>query len=91
VLPHTPDQSAHSLIATLRTDQQRRPTFFAFYVGSGDTRFRAENVQLDRELRMAGVPHVFHIYPGAHEYSVWQAHARAWLDLAFEHLADPTG
>jgi S-formylglutathione hydrolase FrmB len=91
VLPHTPDQSAHSLIATLRADQQRRPTFFAFYVGNGDTRFRAENVQLDRELRMAGVPHVFRIYPGAHEYSVWQAHARAWLELAFEHLAQPTG
>jgi len=87
VLPHTASQSAHALLATLEADEHRRPTFFAFYVGSEDKRFRAENEQLDRELRAAGIPHVFRIYPGAHEQGVCAAHARAWLDLALSHLA----
>jgi S-formylglutathione hydrolase FrmB len=79
--------NAHGFVATLRRDRARRPTFFAFYVGKGDSRFRAENVQLDRELTEAGVPHVFALYPGAHEGSVWSAHARTWLRLAADHLA----
>ncbi len=87
VLPHTAAQSAHSLIPRLRADERRRPTFFAFYVGARDTRFRAENEQLDRELRAAGVAHVFRVYPGAHEQSVWQTHAAQWLGLALDHLA----
>ena len=91
VLPHTPAQSAHTLVPELRRDQRRRPTFFAFYVGAGDTRFRKENEQLDRELGAAGVRHVFRIYPGAHDQSVWKAHARAWLSLALDHLLPPTG
>ena len=62
------------------------PTFFAFYVGRGDRRFRAENEQLHDELLSAGVPHLFRLYPGAHEQRVWTAHARAWLALALEHL-----
>jgi S-formylglutathione hydrolase FrmB len=90
VLPHAPSQSAHVLVPQLRADERRRPTFFAFYVGSDDRRFRAENEQLDRELRAAGVPHVFRVYPGAHEQSVWQSHARQWLALALGHLATPT-
>lgn len=91
VLPHAPSQSAHTLVPVLRADERRRPTFFAFYVGSEDTRFRAENEQLDRELRAAGIAHVFRIYPGAHEQTVWQSHARQWLALAFDHLAPPAG
>jgi enterochelin esterase-like enzyme len=87
VLPHTATQSAHALVPKLRSDELRRPTFFAFYVGSEDQRFRTENEQLDRELRAAGVPHVFRIYPGAHEESVWRSHARQWLALALDHLA----
>ena len=87
VIPHTTSESAHTLISTLKADERRRPTFFAFYVGSEDTRFRAENEQLDRELTAAGVPHVFRIYPGAHEPSVWSAHAAEWLGLALDHLA----
>ena len=82
--------SAHAFVATLRADEKRRPTFFAFYVGNRDTRFRAENVQLDRELRAAHVPHVFAVYAGAHEASVWTAHAKAWLQLAVDHLARPS-
>ena len=91
VLPHSPSESAHALVPALKADERRRPTFFAFYVGREDTRFRAENEALDRELRAAGVPHVFRVYPGAHEQSVWQMHAAAWLRLALDHqLASPT-
>ena len=90
VIPHTPAQSAHTLVPTLRRDMKRRPTFFAFYVGRGDDRFRDENEQLDRKLSAAGVPHLFRLYPGAHEQTVWTAHARAWLGLALDHLAAPT-
>jgi hypothetical protein len=52
----------------------------------GDTRFRAENLRLHRELFAAGVPHLFRLYPGAHAQTVWSAHAAAWLRLALDHL-----
>jgi enterochelin esterase-like enzyme len=81
---------AHRLIPSLRRDQQRRPTFFAFYVGRQDGRFEAENVQLAHELTAARVRYLFELYPGAHETSVWQAHAAQWLALALHHLAGPT-
>jgi enterochelin esterase-like enzyme len=82
--------SAHTFVSTLRQAFARRPTFFGFYVGRGDTRFRAENVLLDRELDRAHVGHVFRVYPGGHRQSVWQQHAAAWLDLAVAHLAAPS-
>jgi len=78
--------SAHALIASLRADERRRTTFLAFYVGSDDARFRAENEQFDAELKAARVPHFFRVYPGGHESAVWSAHARDWLGLALEHL-----
>jgi S-formylglutathione hydrolase FrmB len=79
--------NAHTFVSTLKRDAKRRPTFFAFYVGNKDWRFRDENLRLDRELKAAGVPHVFALYPGAHEGTVWSAHAKAWLQLAVDHLA----
>jgi S-formylglutathione hydrolase FrmB len=87
VIPHTGAQSAPALVPRLRADERRRPTFFAFYVGAGDRRFRVVNTQLDRELRAADIKHVFRIYPGVHEQSVWQQHAHGWLALALDHLA----
>jgi putative tributyrin esterase len=78
--------SAHALIGSLRADERRRPTFLAFYVGSGDARFRAENERFDAELRAARVPHLFRVYPGGHESSVWSTHAADWLRLALRHL-----
>jgi len=81
--------NVHRFVSALRADERRRPTFFAFYVGTGDKRFRAENEQLNRELTAAHVAHVFALYPGAHEGTVWAAHARRWLGLAAEHLARP--
>jgi S-formylglutathione hydrolase FrmB len=79
--------SAHTFVSSLRRAFARRPTFFAFYVGRGDDRFRDENELLNRELVSAGVPHVFHVYPGGHMLSVWTTHARAWLGLALSHLS----
>jgi S-formylglutathione hydrolase FrmB len=81
--------NAHALVGKLRRGFARRPTFFAFYVGRGDARFRAENRSFDRELKAAGVPHIFRIYPGGHEQAVWTAHAKAWLAVAVDHLASP--
>jgi enterochelin esterase-like enzyme len=78
--------SAHTYVRSLRRAFRRRPTFFAFYVGRGDSRFRAENLRLRRELVAAGVPHLFRLYPGAHAQTVWSAHAVAWLRLALAHL-----
>ncbi len=89
-LPRGPAASAHTLVLRVRAVQRSRPTFIAFYVGRDDQRFRAENVQFDQELTAAGVHHVFELYRGAHETSLWQAHAVAWLRLALTHLAAAT-
>jgi enterochelin esterase-like enzyme len=67
------------------------PTFIAFYVGRDDWRFSAENEQLNQELSRAGVPHVFRIYAGGHDQSLWQRYATAWLGLALAHLAPARG
>jgi S-formylglutathione hydrolase FrmB len=81
--------SAHAFVSSLRRGFARRPTFFAFYVGRDDARFREENRRFHRELTAVGVPHMFRIYPGGHEQSVWSAHAQAWLTVAVDHLAPP--
>jgi enterochelin esterase-like enzyme len=89
-LARGPAANAHTLITELHAAQKRQPTFFGFYVGRGDTRFESENVQFDRELSAAGVRHVFELYRGAHQTSLWSAHAADWLGLALQHLAKPT-
>ncbi len=89
-LDRGPESSAHTLIAGLRADERRRPTFIAFYVGLDDTRFRAENVQFAHELSAAHIPHLFALYAGAHETSLWSAHATAWLRMALDHLSGPS-
>ena len=50
----------------------------------------AENLELDRQLTAAHAPHVFDVYRGAHETSLWQAHAIPWLRLALRRLAPAT-
>lgn len=77
----------HEQIADERSELKSQPTFIAFYVGRGDTRFAAENRQLDRELTSAGIPHIFRVYAGGHTQRLWEAHAQAWLALALAHLA----
>jgi S-formylglutathione hydrolase FrmB len=80
----------HSLIPELQRELPQRPTFIGFYVGNGDNRFKAENQQLDSELRSARILHTFDVYPGAHMTSLWQRHARTWLGLALNRLVKPS-
>jgi S-formylglutathione hydrolase FrmB len=88
-LPRGAVANVHRQIPALRADERKRPTFIAFYVGRGDTRFRDENIRFDRELTAAHVPHVFAVYRGGHQTSLWQAHAQAWLAMALRHLEPP--
>jgi S-formylglutathione hydrolase FrmB len=81
--------SAHAFVKTLKGGFARKPIFFAFYVGRGDALFSEENRLFHRELTAAGVRHIFRIYPGGHDQSVWTAHARAWLAIAVDRLAPP--
>jgi enterochelin esterase-like enzyme len=85
-LDRGPAANAHNLFAGLRGTS----TFFAFYVGRGDSRFLAENRQANQELAAAHIPHVFEVYAGAHTTALWEAHAVAWLRLALTRLASPT-
>jgi S-formylglutathione hydrolase FrmB len=89
-LPRGPATNAHTLVGELRADERRRPTFFAFYVGRGDVRFRAENERFSRELSSAGVRHVFQLYAGGHSTALWERQAPHWLALALAHLDAPT-
>ena len=86
-LPLGPDTDVHRQLQAERSTLKRLPTFIAFYVGAGDWRFAAENRQLNAELTGAGVQHLFRVYSGGHEQSLWQRHAPAWLGLALAHLA----
>ena len=86
-LARGPLTSAHNLISVLKADERHRATYFGFYVGDGDSRFLAENLQLNRELNQAHVKHLFAVYSGGHTTKLWQSHARVWLGLALEHLA----
>jgi enterochelin esterase-like enzyme len=65
-------------------------TFIAFYVGRDDSRFLAENRQLNLELTQAGIPHVFRVYRGGHDGSLWQRNAVPWLKLVLSRLAPAT-
>ncbi len=79
--------SAHALVRTLQASTAPRPAFLGFYVGSDDTRFSADNLRFDRELRAARVPHHFRLYPGGHTQALWSAHAVEWLDRGLARLS----
>ena len=57
----------HRQLQATRKQLKTLPTLIAFYVGRDDTRFLAENQQLNHELSRAGIPHVFRIYAGGHD------------------------
>ena len=82
--------SAHSYVAGLRARLNRWPTFVGFYVGSSDPFFVPENRAFHRELKRAGVPHRFAIYPGGHSGALWSAHTGDWAADAAERL-EPAG
>lgn len=79
--------NVHGLIPVLARTKRSLPTYLAFYVGRGDTRFRAENVVFNDELKAAHVPHAFAVYAGGHDSDLWQTHAVTWLRMALHHLA----
>ena len=87
------DASAHANVPRLKREFARYPkTFFGFYIGSHDpyTHFIADNKRLDRELTAAAIPHLFALYPGAHNGTFWRMHQDQWLDGAVDRLAPPT-
>jgi S-formylglutathione hydrolase FrmB len=69
----------------------RYPLYIAFYVGRSDPLFVAENAALNQELSHAGIAHVFRLYPGGHQQSLWSSQATAWRTLALNHLAPASG
>ena len=86
------DASAHANVTRLKREFERYPkTFFGFYIGTYDpyTNFIADNKRLDRELTAAGIPHVFALYPGAHQGGFWRRHQDQWLDGAVDRLDAP--
>jgi S-formylglutathione hydrolase FrmB len=65
-------------------------TYFAFYVGTDDTLFGAENEEFYAELRRAGIRQVvFRVYKGTHNWSLWGAHAAAWVGAGLAAAAKP--
>jgi len=81
--------NVHEQFAKIEARLDELPLYIAFYVGRDDPTgsFVAENEQLNQELSAAGVAHVFRLYPGGHQQSLWAAEAPAWLTLALNHLA----
>jgi S-formylglutathione hydrolase FrmB len=79
--------NVHAQAKRLRTTLRSERTLIAFYVGRSDTRFVAENEQLNQELSRAGISHVFRLYAGGHDQRLWGRYAPAWLGLAVSHLA----
>ena len=79
--------SIPDLVPRLKQQFKRWPTYFAFYVGAQDPTFVSNNIQLDRSLQAATVPHRFALYQGDHSTTLWQRHAQAWLTSALAHLA----
>jgi S-formylglutathione hydrolase FrmB len=85
-----PHNDVHKQLRATRATIKQLHTTIAFYIGDGDSRFIAENRQLNAELTAAGIPHTFHIYSGGHEQSLWSRYAEGWLTLALSHLS-PAG
>jgi enterochelin esterase-like enzyme len=80
------------LIPTLHTRYGRwwTRTWFGFYVGTNDRRFRSENEKLYTQLRAAHVPHVtFRLYNGGHDWSLWRAHAVEWVERGLGFASKP--
>lgn len=79
--------SVYAQAGSLAHQFRRYPTFFGFYVGRGDPTFLTENVELNRELSEARVPHLYESYAGGHSSALWSAQAPRWLALALQRLA----
>ena len=83
--------NAHKLIPQAKRflSASPTPTYFAFYVGTNDSLFRSENEEFYAELRQAALTRVvFRLYSGGHNWSLWGAHAVAWLRNGLSIAAD---
>jgi S-formylglutathione hydrolase FrmB len=81
-----PHDDVHEQLQATRGVIKKLHTTIAFYIGNGDSRFIAENRQLNGELTAAGIPHTFRVYTGGHEQRLWSQYATPWLALALGHL-----
>jgi enterochelin esterase-like enzyme len=80
--------SAHTYVPLVQELYRHyRPTYFGFFIGDADTRFLAENRQLNEELDDAKIPHRFAVYQGAHTGDFWASHEADWIGLAVHQLA----
>jgi S-formylglutathione hydrolase FrmB len=80
--------NVHKQFAALLAQLKELPLYIGFYIGRADQTgsFVAENEQLNQELTVARIPHVFRLYPGGHQQSLWSSQAKTWLGLALNHL-----
>ena len=86
--------SAHTLLGRLRAfvGANGQNGYAAFYVGTNDSVFRAENEQFFREIGAAGIKDVtFRLYSGAHNWSLWSRYAVSWLSAGLAEAAPPRG
>ncbi|HEU4978344.1 MAG TPA: alpha/beta hydrolase-fold protein [Solirubrobacteraceae bacterium] len=83
--------SAHTYVRGLRARLKRWPSFLGFYVGASDPFFVSENRAFHAELKRAGVPHRFAVYPGGHTGALWSAHAGDWASDAAERIDNDDG
>lgn len=79
--------SVDALAVSLARQFLSYPTFLAFYVGRADKTFARDNIELNTELKNAGVTHTFALYSGGHTLTLWKAHAVGWLAIALKNLA----
>jgi len=81
--------NVHRQFAKIEARLDTLPLYIAFYIGRDDPTgsFVSENELLNQELSRAGVAHVFRLYPGGHQQSLWSAEAPLWLGLALNHLS----
>ena len=81
--------NVHKQLAKLESQLDQLPLYIAFYIGRSDQygTFVAENEEFNQELSAAGIQHVFRLYPGGHQQSLWSSYATQWLGLALNHLA----
>lgn len=84
--------NAHKLLPAAKRllTSYSTPTYYAFYVGAGDARFKEENLEFAAELRRAGLAVVFQVYPGGHNWALWNAHATSWVGTALSVAAKPS-
>jgi len=82
-----PRNDVHKQLLATQARLRRLHTTIDFYVGDGDSRFLAENRQLNLELSRSNLPHVFRVYSGGHEQRLWQQYATQWIGMALAALA----